>query len=987
MYINCHSYYSLRYGCYPEKELLQMAKSHGIDCMTLTDINTSTACLNFVRLSKQFNVRPIVGIDFRNKAQQCYIGIAKNNQGYEALNNHLSEHLHHKRAFEERAPKIKDCYIIYPIKQLTKIDPTDLQDHEYIGIGLEDIKRIPFVDISNKHQKFVILNTVSFRDKRDFNTHRLLRAIDNNCLLSKLDPTQQAKETDKMYAPDWLKEQYAAYPYIITNTESLMADCVIEFDFSTNRRPKNQKNYTSSLKQDQKLIRQLCTEGLHYRYGNKPSQEVTERIEKELKLIEEMGFNSYFLINWDIIQYAKGKNYFHIGRGSGANSIVAYLLEITDVDPVDLNLYFERFINLYRANPPDFDIDFSWTDREDITRYIFERFKNTSLLATYNTFQYKGSVRELGKVFGLPKMEIDKLTKGLFQFDRLDHISQLVLRYSTYIEGMPNHLGIHAGGILISEQPIHSFSATYMPPKGFPTVQFDMVIAEDVGLYKFDILGQRGLAKIKEAIAIVADNQPQHPDIDIYAIKKFKQDPKVKALIKQAKCLGCFYVESPAMRMLLRKLEVDNYLALVAASSIIRPGVAKSGMMREYILRSKGESQKDIPPIMLEIMPETYGVMVYQEDVIKVAHHFAGLSLGEADVLRRGMSGKYRSRAEFKKVKEKFFENSKEKKHQPDLVTEIWRQIESFAGYSFAKGHSASYAVESYQSLYLKAYFPLEYMVAVINNGGGFYRPEVYVHEARMLGATIEAPSINHSKGKTVIQGKIIYLGFQLLNGLEDKTAKHIVKTRKEHGLFSSFEDFLDKTSISIEQVSILIRIDAFRFTKTSKRALLWKAHFHIGKQLKETSQQKLFSLNNKPTKLPPLDKQPMEEAFDQIELLGFPLCSPFQLAKDRSKTDLDTKDLPQKYQQIIQLDAYLICTKITVTSKGNKMYFGTFIDQNGNFVDTVHFPPVADKYPFRGKGLYKLEAKVVREFNFYSLEVLRMKKIDIITDPRYADK
>ena len=220
-------------------------------------------------------------------------------------------------------------------------------------------------------------------------------------------------------------------------------------------------------------------------------------------------------------------------------------------------------------------------------------------------------------------------------------MSKLVLVYSKLIQGFPNYLGIHAGGILISQKPIQYYTATFLPPKGFSTTMFDMHVAEDVGLYKFDVLSQRGLGKIKEAVEIVKYNHPDHPEIDIHDIKRFKEDERIKYLLRNAKAIGCFYVESPAMRMLLKKLQVDNYIGLVAASSVIRPGVAKSGMMREYILRYRNPARrKDAHPTMLDIMPETYGVMVYQEDVIKVAHYFGGLTLGEADMLRRGYEWK-----------------------------------------------------------------------------------------------------------------------------------------------------------------------------------------------------------------------------------------------------------------------------------------------------------------------------------------------------------
>ncbi|MBT8205967.1 MAG: DNA polymerase III subunit alpha, partial [Eudoraea sp.] len=717
--------------------------------------------------------------------------------------------------------------VIYSFEEVQRQNLDHFLPHEYIGVSLKDLRRLPFSRYGDYHKKLVLLQPVSFRNKKDFNAHRLLRAIDNNVLLSKLLPEEQGSPDEKMYPVPNLADACSEYPYILENTEGLLKSCQIHFDFSQDREPQNLKTYTGTTTGDEELLEQLCREGMPYRYPE-GGDHIHARLQKELELIKEKGFVSYFLINWDIISYARKKQFFYVGRGSGANSIVAYLLRITDVDPIDLDLYFERFINLYRTNPPDFDIDFSWRDREEVTQYIFKRFEHVALLGTYVTFKERGIIRELGKVFGLPKVEIDFLCEGRYHFDKLDGMARLVLRYGQLIRGMPNYLSIHAGGILISEKPIHYFSATHLPPKGFATTQFDMVIAEDVGLYKFDILAQRGLAKIKEALQIALQNQPEAAAaVDIHDIKRFVKDPVINNLVKTAQCMGCFYVESPAMRMLLRKLEVDNYLGLVAASSIIRPGVSKSGMMREYILRhrNKGRAEREAHPVMLDIMPDTYGVMVYQEDVIKVAHYFAGLSLGEADVLRRGMSGKFRSREEFQKVKDKFIQNCRKKGFGEELINEIWNQVASFAGYAFAKGHSASYAVESYQSLFLRAYFPLEYMVAVLNNGGGFYRPEFYVHEARMLGAIIHAPCINKSLAVTTIYGKDLYLGFMCLRELESRVMDRILKARESEGPFTSLEDFLDRVFISIEQVSILIRINAFRFTGVNKHELLWQAH------------------------------------------------------------------------------------------------------------------------------------------------------------------
>ncbi len=987
MYLNCHTYYSLRYGTFSEVELLELAQQNQVTKLVLTDINNTSAGLNFVRKAIEYQIRPILGIDFRNGIEPCFVGIAKNNEGYQELNEFLSSYLHEKKMFPSIAPKFKSVFVIYPFEKVLLNDQINFMEHEFIGISINDLRRLPFSKLVEKKHKLVVLQPVTFRNKRDYNAHRLLRAIDNNLLLSKLPKEEQAQEGDKMFPVQNLAAAFSEFSFILENTEKLLNGCTIQFDFSKERKPQNLQTYLNTREEDEKLLEQLCLEGLPYRYPI-VDDIIEERLKKELGLIKEKSFVSYFLINWDIVSKARDKGFFYVGRGSGANSIVAYLLRITDVDPIELDLYFERFINLYRTNPPDFDIDFSWRDREEITQYIFERFPHVSLLGTYVTFKEKGVVRELGKVFGLPKAEIDLLSTGQYIPSELDEVSLLVLKYGRLIKGFPNYLSIHAGGILISERPIHYFSATHLPPKGFATVMFDMVIAEDVGLYKFDILAQRGLAKIKEALQIIALNKPsEYSKIDIHNIKKFKEDPHINELVKTAQCMGCFYVESPAMRMLLKKLEVDNYLGLVAASSIIRPGVAKSGMMREYILRhrDKQRAQEKGHPVMLNIMPDTYGIMVYQEDVIKVAHYFAGLSLGEADVLRRGMSGKFRSREEFQKVQDKFIENCRNKGYEEGLISEIWHQVASFAGYAFAKGHSASYAVESYQTLFLRAYYPLEYLVAVLNNGGGFYRSEFYVHEARMLGATIHAPCINKSFAVNTIYEKRIYLGYMYLRELESRVMNRILKERQLHGQFTSLEDFLDRVTISIEQLSILIRINAFRFTKINKHKLLWEAHLFLSKGVL-LEHPKLFPPIHQKFRIPSLHTTDLEMAFTQIELLGFCLCSPFGLLRETPKNRNGQKDLERYLNRNIDIYGYLVTVKNTHTHNKKRMYFATCVDQDGEVFDTVLFPPVAAKYFFRGKGIYRFYGRVVSEFGFLSIETLKMQKEDLIQDPRYAE-
>jgi DNA polymerase-3 subunit alpha len=717
---------------------------------------------------------------------------------------------------------------------------------------------------------------------------------------------------------------------------------------------------------------------------------------------------------------------------------VAYCLQITDVNPIELDLYFERFLNPYRTSPPDFDIDFSWKDRDEVIDYIFKRYgkEQVVLLGMYDTFQYRAVIRELGKVFGLPKGEIDKLCnateRDLTKVLTGDNIQRLILQYGKLMVNFPNHLSIHPGGVLISEAPIYQYCAVDMPPKGFATTQIDMFVAEKIGLYKLDILSQRGLGHIKDAIQLVKENREK--DIDIHQVEKFKKDPQVAAQIRKADTIGCFYIESPAMRQLLKKLKCDDYITLTAASSIIRPGVSKSGMMKEYIYRfHHPHSFAYLHPKMEELLQETYGVMVYQEDVIKVAHHFAGLDMGEADILRRAMSGKYRGKKEIMRIRDKFFVNCKERGYPENISAEVWRQIESFSGYSFSKAHSASFAVESYQSLFLKTYYPMEFMVAVINNFGGFYSTELYFHELRRAGAVVHAPCVNHSDQLTNISGNTVHVGLIHIQGMEDKLMETVLLQRAEDGPYLSLHDFMVRTGIGQEQLNSLIRVGALRFTGKSKKELLWEANFlqrqaevaakpirsqrpyrfaadavvredtHHGVGVPEAPVRALMHRNPVLFEEPPIEfhlpqlaHHPLDDALDELEILGFSLCNPFDLVDDewdvvRGDTHhgkggyIPAANMQEYLGQTITMLGYLVTWKPVHTVKKEMMYFGTYIDAAGDWLDTVHFPDSARLYPLQGRGFYRMTGKVVEEFGVFNLEVERMTKIGI--RPRAAQK
>jgi DNA-directed DNA polymerase III PolC len=947
------------------EELLVYAKENGISRLALTDINNTSGVLDFLRLAPKHDITPVVGVDFRNGNIRLFVALAKNMEGFREINEYLSIYRQSKEEFPSLAPDFAHVTVIYPwVKSKVRI----LKDNEYIGLYPADLSRFR---IAGKYEtgKTVFLTALSFRNKKDFNTHRLLRAIGDNALLSKLSKEAHGRETDSILAAKIMLQLKEEMPDILENTEHVLNQCYFTFEFN---KSKNRKSYNATEAEDREQLARLSYEGLFKRYKS-VDQNVLDRYNTELKTIIELGFTAYFLINWDIVRFASEKGFFHIGRGSGANSIVAYSLHITDVDPIELDLFFERFINASRRSPPDFDIDFSHTDRDIIRDYIFSKYKgHVALVGSYSTFENKSCTREIGRVFGLPDAEIDELQTG--QVSKQDGYGKLVLKYAAMIQGLPNLLSVHSCGILISELPITYYSALEMMPVGFPSTQFSMLEAEDVGLYKFDILSQRGLGHIKDAVEWVKKNQGI--DIDIHRVYDFKVDSRMNNLMRYGNTIGCFYIESPAMRQLLRKLQVGDYLGLVAASSIIRPGVSGSGMMREYIIRFREpERRKDAHPRLYEIMPETFGVMVYQEDVIKVAHYYAGLTLEQADVMRRGMSGKFRSREEFQGVKDDFFKNCKDKGYPDEEAAEVWRQIESFAGYSFAKGHSASYAVESYQSLFLRTYYPIEFITGVLNNFGGFYTTEFYLHEAKMLGAKIELPCINNSDDLAVLQGKTIYMGYCMIKDLERSTVRYILNER-QNGAFASLQEFIKRVPVSLEQLRILIRIKTFRFTGRTSKELLWDAHMILGKIKKSVPKKELFSTQSESTDLPELDYNQYEDALDEFKILGFPYTSPFKLLKRQYKGIVYAKELLSQLGNVVYLVGYCVVQRPVHTINGDRMYFGNFIDEFGDLFDTVHFPQSIAKYPFSGRGCYVIKGTVVEDFGVPSVEVSHMERI-----------
>jgi DNA polymerase-3 subunit alpha len=982
------TYFSFKYGTLSTEELVTAGIEAGASILALTNINSTCDAWDFVLYCQQQQIKPILGVEIRNGNTLLYTLIAANNKGFRCINEFLSTYLLAKKPFPSGDalhppfPDSADGFVIY---SLGGKSPDALLQNERIAVLPGEVNRLLQLSPSSSTDKWIIRQPVTFRNKTYYNLHRLLRAVDKNTLLTKLKPEDMAGENEYFLPQAEMLTAFRQYPFIITNTYHLIDACSITMQFGHD---KNKKRYSASREDDSVLLEKLARDGFRQRYGT--NKKIKERLNNELRIIDQMGFTAYFLITWDMIRYARDRGFYHVGRGSGANSLVAYCLRITDVDPIELDLYFERFLNPHRTSPPDFDIDFSHRERDEIIDYIMKRYgkEHTTLLGMYPTFQYNAIIRELGKVFGLPKTEIDALAeKGYYTVagrnanymkrTDVEKLHRIILQYGKLLQNFPSGLSIHPGGILISEEPLASWCTLHMPPKGFPTAMMDMFVAESIGLYKLDVLSQRGLGHIKECLELIKRNH--RIDIDIHAIEKFKKDPAIKEQLRTGNTIGCFYIESPAMRQLIKKLNCDNYETLVAASSIIRPGVGRSGMMHQYIYRHHNPGKFEYAhPALKKILGTTYGVMIYQEQVIQVAHEWAGLDMADADLLRRATSSKYRGKGHLPMLKEKFFAGCAAYGYSDPVVAEVWRQIESFADYSFCKAHSASYAVESYQSLFLKTHFPMEFAVAVINNFGGFYSRELYFYELMRSGARVHRPCVNNSDYYTNIRGQDAYTGLIHIKGLEQAFADRIMAARDHSGPYTSLGDLIERTASTPEQLDLLIRTGALRFTGKSKKELLWEGDFLQKKtRLSVSLANPLFHEAPISFALPIFPVYPMEDYYDDVELLGFPVGDPFDLVNDDPGRYLPARDLPAHTGRTVTVLGYHITHKPVRTIKGETMSFGTFLDAHKDWIDTVHFPPIHAAQPPQA-GFYRITGTVIEEFGVCSIEVTHIQKVGI---------
>jgi error-prone DNA polymerase len=950
--------------------LVDAVRVQGGATLALTDTNGLYGAIRFVEEARRSGLRPILGTELVTDQHRAVL-LARTPDGYANLCRILSAR-HCEPSF--------DLIRTVARHRLGLIILTD--DEPALHAWSQDSSQDLYVeltpgpamhgtlDLSRRMQLPPVATTrAHFVRPDEFAVHRLLRTIALNTTLSRLPAEACCAPAHWLMPPAAMRAHFPHVPEALDNTNRIAGACHTDWSFRETifpafHRLSNDEAFT--------LLREKSYAGARRRYGT-ISPGIRRRLERELTLISRKGFAHYFLIVDEIVRQAPRT----CGRGSVAASIVSYCLKITHVDPIRHNLFFERFLNPGRKDPPDIDIDFPWDERDDILDWVITQYGSdrTAMVANHNTLGLRAAIREVAKVYGIPPAEIGRISslimrrKEFLWFEELptaqgwaDRLSKelrfaepwpLIIRSAVQVQNHFRHLSVHCGGIVIVPDEIRRYVPVEIAAKGVPVIQWEKDQTEEAGLLKIDLLGNRSLAVIRDALEAIAHNTGRRID---YAAWDPLSDSATQELIRQGDTIGCFYIESPATRILLKKLwggmpverraRLDVFDYLVMVSSLVRP--AANHFVDEFIRRAQGQSYDPWHPRLRSILKETHGIMVYQEDVTKVAMALADFSLEDADQLRKVLSKKHKAK-QLRDYYHQFCAGSAKNGVSAQVVASIWDMIMSFAGYSFCKPHSASYAQVSFKSAYLRVHYPAEFIAAVISNQGGFYSTFAYLSEARRMGLSVLLPDVNASQWTYTGHGRTIRIGLMQVKTLPESIGKRIVEERSIGGPFRSFRDFLRRVKLEPSVARTLVRAgccDSLAGDLT-RPALLWR----------------LYAGHRTRSALPiPADYDATVKLEHERDTLGL-LASrhPLELyaAEMQRVPHVPGSAMARYVGRIVTMVGWLITEKFAETKQGLPMEFATFEDTTALY-DATLFPDVYRRcchllsggYPYVLRGL-----------------------------------
>jgi len=943
--------------------------------IALTEVNGLWGFIRFVQLAKEQGIKPIAGTNLIT-AMENVILLAENQTGYENMCRIISS-IHDDP--DASIPNLlmlfhSGLFILAHQDSVLELLSTFIPNSHLFVELRPSIAEAKAQALANTYQlEIIATGDVYFLNKEDYHTHRILRTIDLNTTLSQLPPNETKDQRHFFRSEKEMIDLFPSSMAAINNSQYLAERCKTDWTYTNTIFPDLSLKNTHRAN---KALRSLVTTGAQERYG-KINGLLKKRINYELSLITQKGFAPYFLIVRDIVRQTEST----IGRGSGAASVVSYCLYITQVDPLRYNLQFERFIHPERMNMPDIDIDFPWDERDKILDYIFNKYstERSAMVSSQVFLQPRSSIREVSKVYGLAEEEIKAITKRIGYYSRraelvkwvrndrrfknldLDDTLMEILKYSEKVMGAFRVSSVHPGGVIIVPDEIRKYVPVLTAPKGVQIVEWEKDQVEDSGLLKIDILGNRSLAVVRDTLKQVGLYRNKY--MDYHKIQPVG-DLRTEDLMKAGRTMGVFYIESPATRQLLAKAGKVDFEHVVIYSSIIRPAANRyTNLMLDRI---HGQSWKLLHQD-LECLAESYGIMVYEEQVSMVARKIAGFSYAESDYLRKVISKPTLEHA-IPRWKKKFTSGAVNRGYTPKLAQTLWQMIQSFSGYSFCKPHSASYAMLSFTCAYLKAHFPAEFLAAVIANQGGFYSPYAYLSEARRFGIRIMPPHINRSFREYRGRKDRIRMGFMAIRNLQAKAIDAILNERKS-GDFAALADFLARVDIDLSDAMALTNAGCFAELEpdiTHKDIAFRTAHFYLQNE------------NREPLTVPTLtgNLSRQEKRKLEIDTFGFPISEhPLLNYLPYLGTHIKkAKDIHLYKGKTIALAGIVITRKITATRNRQPMEFVTFEDET-DLYECVMFPEAYETFGdlLNWETLFLIQGKVEKAYSVYTVTIEKL--------------
>lgn len=1003
--LHLHTEYSLLDGAIKISELVKLASSYRMPAVAITDHGNLFGAVEFYKKATKAGIKPIIGcevyvapvsrFDRGNpdvpEASFHLILLAKDNNGYKNLvtlvTKAYTEGFYYKPRIDRSLLEQYSGGLIGLTSCLKGEVPYYLQrdlidkargialeykhilgpENFYIeiqnnGLAEQDKVNVKLIKLAKElHIGIAATNDCHYLRREDSLAHDILICIQTGKTVK--DSNRLKFDSDGFYfkSADEMKRAFSEIPDAILNTRAIAERCNVEFRLGANLLPEYETKDGST---PDAFLEGLAKKGLCEKFGQEPPEIYRNRFKRELDIIRKMGYSSYFLIVWDFINYAR-RNGIPVGpgRGSAAGSLVSHCLDITEIDPIKYNLLFERFLNPERISMPDIDVDFCKDRRPEVIAYVSEKYgkDNVAQIITFGTMAAKAAIRDVGRALDFPYAEVDRIAKlvpntlNITIDDALKAEPQLNDHYNSNprikelldiakrLEGLCRHASTHAAGVVISPEPLTDYTPLYKNPSDESiTTQFDMGSVESIGLLKFDFLGLKTLTIIEKTLEHIKDNSAE------LSLKNIPlEDPKTYELLSSGQTTGIFQLESSGMRDILVKMQPNRFEDLIALVALYRPGPIGSGMIDDFIKRKKGQTpvKYDLPQLR-EILDETYGVILYQEQVMRIANKLANFTMGQADILRKAMGKK--KPEEMEKQKEAFLKGAVSNGISEKKATRIFDLMAFFAEYGFNKSHSAAYAYLAYQTAYLKAHYPVEFMAATLSSDMDNTDKIVKsITECRNMSIEILPPDINQSGREFKVIGNSIRFGLKAVKGVGSSAIESILNSREEDGPFSSIENFLkrvDTRRVNKKVVESLIRAGAFDslgLARAKAMSVFNSSLYSKGASGYLFGQPNIFGSQEEGEKI---------EEWDEIELLryekealgfyitGHPLTryrGELSALNARKTSELENLD---DMEEVLVAGVIRNIKKIQTKGKAETMAYFTLEDDEGS-IEAIAFP------------------------------------------------